>query len=71
MRKCEEYINFRGVFDDETTAFDVYFASVCSMQYHPGAGTKEHKRLSVSECKDCVIEMLKERRKIFLIEERI
>jgi len=49
--------------DDEIVAFDMYFASISSMQYHPGAGTKEHKRLTVTECKDYALEMIRERRK--------
>ena len=49
---------------NEVTPFDVYFASVCSMQYHPGAGTKEHKRLSIEECKDVAVNMIISRRSI-------
>lgn len=52
---------------DEKVAFDVYFASVTSMQYHPGAGTKEHARLSLEECRDVATEMIALRRKV--IEE--
>lgn len=48
--------------DDELTPFDVYFASVCSMQYHPGAGTKEHKKLSIEECRDVALNMIIARR---------
>lgn len=46
----------------EHMAFDVYFASVAAMQFHPGAGTKEHKRLSLEECRDVALEMLALRR---------
>lgn len=48
----------------EVTAFDVYFASVCSMQFHPGAGAKEHKRLSIDECRQVAIDMVLSRRVI-------
>jgi len=48
----------------EVTPFDVYFASVCSMQYHPGAGTKEHKKLSIDECRDVAIDMVIARRSV-------
>lgn len=48
----------------ERLTFDMYFASVCSMQYHPGAGTKEHKALSIEECKDVALSMIKARRTI-------
>ena len=49
--------------EDEVIAFDMYFASISSMQYHPGAGTKEHVRLTVPQCKDYALEMIRERRK--------
>ena len=52
---------------DEKVAFDVYFASVTSMQYHPGAGTKDHARLSLEECLDVAAQMIALRRKV--IEE--
>lgn len=42
----------------DLVAFDVYFASVTSMQFHPGAGTKEHRRLSIEECRDIALQML-------------
>lgn len=48
--------------DDEKFAFDCYFASVCSMQMHPGAGTKEHRKLSLEECRDIAIDMVMLRR---------
>jgi hypothetical protein len=48
---------------DEKVAFDVYFASVTSMQYHPGAGTKDHARLSLEECRDVAAQMIALRRK--------
>lgn len=48
--------------DDEKMAFDVYFASIAAMQFHPGAGTKEHRKLSAEECRDEALNMLKLRR---------
>lgn len=48
----------------ELMAFDVYFASIRSMQFHPGAGTKEHVRLTTQECADEALEMLRVRRAI-------
>jgi hypothetical protein len=52
------------IFDVEYQAFDVYFASIVAMQFHPGAGTREHRRLTLAECRDEAIEMLKLRRHI-------
>lgn len=49
---------------NESMAFDVYFASVTSMQYHPGAGTKEHRRLTLEECRDIALDMIELRRQI-------
>ena len=48
--------------DDEKMAFDVYFASIAAMQFHPGAGTKEHRQLSLEECRDIALNMLALRR---------
>jgi hypothetical protein len=39
-------------------AFDMYFASIRSMQFHPGAGTREHVKLTARECADAALEML-------------
>jgi len=50
--------------EDEVIAFDMYFCSVASLQFHPGAGTKEHKALSISECKDVALDMVLARRTI-------
>lgn len=47
---------------EERVAFDMYFASVTSLQFHPGAGTKEHQRLTLDECKDVALAMLELRR---------
>ena len=57
-------MQLEGLLENEFLTFDMYFASVCSMQFHPGAGTKEHKALSIEECKDVAIEMVKARRDI-------
>lgn len=48
---------------EEYISFDMYFASLCSMQVHPGAGTKEHRKLTLQECRDMALEMLEIRRK--------
>ena len=58
-------MDWRGVYDNEVCAFDMYFASICSMQFHPGAGTKEHARLSIDECREMAVDMLISRRKLF------
>jgi len=50
--------------EDEMVAFDVYFASICSFQHHPGAGTKDHKALSIDECRDVALKMIIARRGI-------
>ena len=62
-------INFDGVYDQELGAFDMYFASICSMQFHPGAGTKDHKALSIDECKNKAVEMLKARRVVWCMSK--
>ena len=48
----------------EKIVFDLYFASVTSMQFHPGAGTKEHKKLDIEECRDIALKMLEIRRNL-------
>lgn len=48
----------------EQVAFDMYFASICSMQVHPGAGTKEHRILTLPECRDMALAMLAIRREL-------
>lgn len=48
----------------EIAAFDMYFASIRSMQFHPGAGTREHARLTANECARDALEMLAVRREI-------
>lgn len=54
---------------DEIIAFDMYFASIASMQSHPGAGTKEHKKLTLEECRDTALKMLEIRRNLIQTEE--
>lgn len=49
---------------EEHIAFDMYFASITSMQFHPGAGTKEHKQLSLEECRDRALQMVLVRRAV-------
>lgn len=48
----------------EWIAFDMYFASIRSMQFHPGAGTKEHFVLSAEECAKEALEMIRVRKEI-------
>lgn len=55
--------------ESEHFAFDMYFASVASMQFHPGAGTKEHHKLSIEECKDMALQMVVARRSVFAGKE--
>jgi hypothetical protein len=49
---------------DEHIAFDCYFASICSMQVHPGAGTKEHQKMTLQECRDMAMNMIEIRRSV-------
>ena len=53
---------------EERVAFDMYFASLCSMQVHPGAGTKGQRALSITECRDKAIEMVRIRKEV--VEDR-
>lgn len=55
------YVNLQP---SEYITFDLYFASLTSMQFHPGAGTKEHKALSLEECRAKALEMIKLRREV-------
>lgn len=48
--------------DEEKMAFDVYFASIASMQFHPGAGTKAHAALTLEQCRDKALEMIELRK---------
>lgn len=56
---------------DEHIAFDMYFASICSMQVHPGAGTKEHEKMTLSECRDMATDMIKIRRDVLTSQEKL
>jgi hypothetical protein len=47
----------------EQVSFDMYFASIASMQEHPGAGTRGHLKLTLEECLDKALEMVALRRK--------
>lgn len=49
---------------EEHIPFDMYFASIASMQVHPGAGSKEHKKLTLEECRDMAIQMIEIRRSV-------
>lgn len=55
--------------DDERIPFDMYFASLMSMQVHPGAGTKEHRKLTLEECRDMALQMIDIRRAVVADEE--
>lgn len=54
---------------DERLTFDMYFASLASMQVHPGAGAKEHRKLTLEECRDMALQMLAIRRELIAGEE--
>lgn len=54
---------------DERIPFDMYFASIASMQAHPGAGTKEHRKLTLEECRDMALQMIAIRRDLITSEE--
>lgn len=49
---------------EEHVPFDMYFASLVSMQVHPGAGTKEHRVLTLDECKVMALAMIEIRREV-------
>lgn len=49
---------------EEHVPFDMYFASLVSMQVHPGAGTKEHRVLTLDECKAMALAMIEIRREV-------
>ena len=55
--------------DDERVSFDVYFASLMSMQMHPGAGTKEHQKLTLEDCRDVALQMIEIRRGVIAGKE--
>ncbi len=49
---------------NEMIPFDMYFASLASMQVHPGAGSKEHKPMSLEACRDMALQMIAIRRQV-------
>lgn len=53
---------------EEYTSFDVYFASLASMQVHPGAGTKGQRALTLEECRDRALQMIEIRRNVLFPE---
>lgn len=55
--------------EEEQLTFDMYFASLTSMQVHPGAGTKEHRKLTLEECRDMALQMIKIRRDVIAAGE--
>ncbi|HET6725887.1 MAG TPA: aspartyl/asparaginyl beta-hydroxylase domain-containing protein [Gammaproteobacteria bacterium] len=54
---------------EEHIPFDMYFASIASMQVHPGAGTKEHRKMTLEECCHMALQMLDIRRSVISGEE--
>ena len=59
-----------SIFPQEFIAFDMYFASVCSMQYHPGSGTRGHEPLTLEQCKAIALDMIHVRRSLKIISNR-
>jgi hypothetical protein len=57
-------VNYHGLYPQEWITFDMYFASLAAMQVHPGAGTKGTKKMSLEQCKDMALDMLKIRRSL-------
>lgn len=55
--------------ESDRIPFDMYFASVVSMQFHPGAGTKEHRKLTLKECADVALQMIDIRRDVLADKE--
>lgn len=56
---------------EEHIPFDMYFASLMSMQVHPGAGTKEHRKLTMDECRDIALQMVAIRRNAIFDEHQL
>jgi len=52
------------------TIWDIYFASIVAMQTHPGAGSRGHHKLTLSECAKLADEMIKERTKRWPSEQQ-
>lgn len=59
--EVSEYFTFQGA---EIAVFDLYFASIRSMQFHPGAGRGFHVPLTARECMIEALEMIKIRREV-------
>lgn len=57
-------VHYYGLYPQEYITFDMYFASLVAMQVHPGAGTKESKKMSLEQCREMALEMLKIRRSL-------
>lgn len=49
--------------------FDVYFASLMSMQVHPGAGQRGHIALTPEQCAELAMRMLEVRARYIPQEE--
>ena len=56
------------IFICEYLTFDMYFASLAAMRYHPGSGTKDHVMPTLEDCRDTAMEMLKLRRALPVFE---
>ena len=66
MKSTELLLNELGSTSIENrVAFDMYFGGLCSFQMHPGSGTKDHKKISLEECRDMALAMLVIRKQIF------
>lgn len=64
MSLPDTVLDFDGLYDSEWLTFDMYFSSVCTMRYHPGSGTKDHSTLTIEECREEAMKMIKARRRI-------
>jgi len=43
--------------------WDLYFATVASIAFHPGAGTRGHEKLTIQDCGNIADQMINERNK--------
>lgn len=50
---------------DQLSVFAIYYASLASMQFHPGAGTRGHTPLTLEQCAEKACEMVAITRDIF------
>lgn len=50
--------------------FDLYFASVVSMQFHPGAGTRGHVPLTPVQCAEIAMDMVRIRNEVLNADNR-